>query len=327
MPKRGTNIYKRKDGRWEARYIASIGLDGKKKYASVYAPTYTEAKAKQIECMNMARPFSKVGGCSSLEEVMWVWLSTTVNTVKLSTYQKYEGIIRNHIVNGIGNLQIQFISSQVLDQFAYEKLQGRQKLSPKTVNDILSVIGMAMSFAEQEYGFAKPKIRRVKEKHKEMRVLTCEEQTILERYLLCNMDLFKLGVLITLYSGLRIGELCALQWDDIKNGMIKVNKSYRRIKKGDTTVLEMSVPKTTASVRMIPVMSSLQVVLEPFRSVGSVLKTRNGKQVEPRLMQLKFCKFLVECGIDKANYHALRHTFATRCVEAGFDIKTCLILS
>lgn len=322
MPRRGTNIYKRKDGRWEARYVVSTGLDGKKKYASVYAATYREAKEKQLAFMNCCHSRPTAGINSKLEDVMWVWLASMVNTIKPSTLQKYESVIRNHIVNGLGNLQLRFISSQTIDQFATEKLHGQHKLSPKTVNDILTIIGMGMSFAEQEFGYIKPQIRRVKEERKEMRVLSCTEQKILEKYLLSDLDLYKLGVIVTLYSGLRIGELCALHWDDVRDGRIYVTKSYRRIKSGSTTILEVTSPKTAASVRVIPIPSSVQAIIEPFRSTGPIMTTRNGKQVEPRLMQTKFHKYLSDSGIDSANYHALRHTFATRCIEAGFDVKT-----
>jgi len=322
MPRRGTNIYKRKDGRWEARYVASVGIDGTKKYSSVYAPTYREAKDKQQRCMLNLHLTSRKGVDSKLEEIMWEWLSTTVNVVKQTTYQKYESLIRNHISNGLGQIQLKFISSQMIDQFVYEKMQGDEKLSPKSVNDILAIINSALSYAEQEYNFPKPKIRRAKEIKKEMRVLSIDEQRELEKYLLREKDLYKLGVLLALYTGLRVGELCALQWDDIKEDRIYVNKTYQRIKNGTKTTLVMSSPKTAASVRVIPLPSSVQLIVNQFRSTGPVLKTRAGKQVEPRLIQLKFQQYVSSCALEKANFHALRHTFATRCIEAGFDVKT-----
>lgn len=212
----------------------------------------------------------------------------------------------------------------MLDRFAYEKMQGPTGLSAKSVNDILTIIGTAMSYAEQEYGYRKPKIRRVKENRKEMRVLSVHEQQILVEYLLRDMDLYKLGVLLALYTGLRIGELCALHWDDIKDDCIFVNKSFQHVKVGMNTKLLESSPKTAAAVRAIPLPSSIQSYVEVFRDSGSVLKTRTGKQVEPRVMQMNFQKYVKECSLEKTNFHALRHTFATRCIEAGFDVKTTL---
>lgn len=322
MPRRSTNIYKRKDGRWEARYVSSIGIDGKKKYASVYAKTYAEVKEKQCKCIQTSQITTRKEISLTLEELMWEWLGTTVNSVKRSTYQKYESIIRNHIAHGIGEVPLKLLSSQMLDQYTHDKMNGSDKLSPKTVNDILVIINSALSYAVQEYGVSKPKIRRAKELRSEMRVLSVEEQHILVNFLLNEMDLFKLGVLISLFTGIRIGELCALQWEDIKSDRLIVNKSFQRIKVGNTTQLVQSSPKTASSVRVIPLPESICAYLEPFRSTGPVLKTRNGNQVEPRLMQIKFSKYIQQCELEKTNFHALRHTFATRCIEAGFDIKT-----
>lgn len=322
MPKRGANIYKRKDGRWEARYVKSIGTDGRKLYASVYASSYREVKDKQIACMQRVHlPEDKTINMT-VEALMWSWLDSTSNSIKRSTYLKYECMIRNHLVSGIGQIQAKFLTGQMIDRLVDEKLHGPSALSPKTVNDLLVVLGSAFSYGEQEFGLSRPIIRRVREMPKEMRVLSVKEQQMLEAYLLREPDLYKLGVLLALYTGLRVGELCALEWSDIREGNIIVNKTLHRIRQGSATVVETTSPKTPSSNRVIPMPFFLSRMLERYRGTGSVLKTPQGKIVEPRLMQMKFSKFVRECGLEKANFHALRHTFATRCVEAGFDVKT-----
>ncbi len=322
MPKRGTNIYKRKDGRWEARFVQSVGPDGKKKYGSVYGKSYREAREKQLFRMQGAAPMSKGNANMRLEDLMWKWLRVNADTIKKTTYYKYESMISTHLTSGIGQLPIKSITGQTIPAFVEEKLHGTNALAPKTVNDLLVILGMAFSYAEREFGFRKPSFRRVKEEHKEMRVLSAEEQEKLEKYLLRDMDECKLGILLALYSGLRIGELCGLQWEDICDGSVTVNKSLHRVKSERGTVVEFSSPKTLASNRVVPIPDFLTRLLEPYRSAGSVLKTAQGKQVEPRLLQMKFKQYLGDCGLADANFHALRHTFATRCIEAGFDVKT-----
>ena len=81
-------------------------------------------------------------------------------------------------------------------------------------------------------------------------------------------------------------------------------------------------PKTNKSIRLIPLPSFLVPLVEQLRETGAVLKNRNGKIVEPRLMQMTFEKYISKCGLPKTNFHALRHTFATRCIESGFDVKS-----
>lgn len=322
MPKKGTNIYKRKDGRWEARYVQSLNPDGTKKYASVYANSYREVRDKQILCMQNSHAVSAGNTNMLLTDLMWNWLSSTENKVKRSTYLKYESMISNHLTSGIGQVQVKYITGSMVDQFTNEKLHGANPLSPKSINDLLVILGLAFSYAEQEYGLTKPPLRRVKEPPKQMRVLSVSEQQTLENFLMRDMDTYKLGVLLALYTGLRVGELCALQWEDITDGNVTVNKSVHRIKKGNSTIVEVSTPKTPASNRMIPLPAFLLPVIEMHRTTGPVVSTHKGKQAEPRLMQLKFEKYVAACGLEKANFHALRHTFATRCVEAGFDVKT-----
>lgn len=322
MPKKGTNIFKRKDGRWEARYVKSISSDGTKKYGSVYGKTFTEAKEKQEICIKNLSVMKHQKHSLKLSNVMYEWLDFTKNSIKKSTYQKYESVIRNHIENTVlGNSGICFITSESICNFSSNLLEVGA-LSPKTINDILIVIGLALAYAEDKYNLRKPKIKHIRENKQEMRVLSPAEQQVLERYLYDNLDNYKMGVLIALYTGVRVGELCALQWDDIDDESIAINKTVQRLKGTTKTILEITEPKTRSSNRTIPIPDFLKPTLNQFRATGSVLKNRNGKMVEPRLMQLTFEKYINECGLPKTNFHALRHTFATRCVEAGFDMKS-----
>lgn len=322
MPKRGNNIYKRKDGRWEARYVKEIGADGKKKYGSVYGSTYKEARDKQLANFSFLQP-PVASTTVSLSEIMYEWLSSIEKSVKKSTYQKYYSIIKNHIdTDMIGSLPIRLLTAKTYSEYSKNKFDSA-KLSAKTVNDILTVIGLALAYAEDIYGIKKPKLQRVKEPKKEMRVLSVEEQKRLEQYLYHNTNLYKFGVLLALYTGIRIGELCALQWEDIQNDNVVISKTIHRIQNGNHTILEVTDPKTVASNRIIPLPQFFLVSIEQYRKVnGNVLVNRNGKPVEPRLMQLAFEKMIKDCGLSKTNFHALRHTFATRCVEAGFDVKS-----
>lgn len=319
MPRRGENIYKRKDGRWEARYVKEISVDGVKKYGSVYAKTYNEVKTKQqlfllpeMHRQNSVKMF--------VSDVMYEWLESNKNQIKITTYQKYKSTIENHIIPELGKIQIQFLTSVIIQQYT-DKLLAKA-ISRTTVNDILIVLGMGLSYAEEEYNLHIPKIALVKNPPKEMRVLSVSEQNILVDYLLNKNDVFSFGMLLALFTGIRIGELCALTWDDIGENTIRVNKTVQRVQQNGTTEILTLPPKTVSSNRIIPIPKELKLLLKGRKNNGTVLKQENGKLVEPRLMQIKFKKYTAECGIENINFHSLRHSFATRCVEVGFDIKT-----
>lgn len=319
MPKRGLNIYKRKDGRWEARYVKGIGADGKKKYGSVYSYSYSDAKEKQKHCIANTKRTGKIGYNNTLSDLADEWLSNIKNSVKILTYQKYESIINNHIKTYFRGFSPDLITGQIVSEFSDNKISY---LSKSTVNEILTVIGLIFSYGEKEYGIIRPNFKSIKTPLQEMRVLSIFEQKTLENYLLHETDIYKFGIILLLYTGLRIGELCALQWEDIKDGYINVNKTMHRIKSGSKTEIIIESPKTAYSNRQIPTPDFLFELINGFREKGSVLKTNSGKPVEPRVMQLRFSSYLKSCGIKNATPHCLRHTFATRCVEAGFDIKS-----
>ncbi|MEE0840694.1 MAG: site-specific integrase [Acutalibacteraceae bacterium] len=321
MARRGESIYKRKDGRWEARYVSEITIDGRKKYASVYADSYRAVKEKQQRYMMF--PTKDISSFSNqlLSEFINRWLCYVKNRVKPSTYYKYEGLSRNHICNEIGNMPLRFITRTAVEGFT-EKLRTK-KLSAKTVNDILTVLNLVFDYAEKLYDINMPKITYVREERKEARVLSMKEQEKLTRYLLDNMDEFKMAVLLTLYTGLRIGELCALRWEDISGDCITVNKTMQRLKnqKGGTVVVT-GTPKSDSSYRTIPFPKALGEIVEQYRKEGYVIRTARNPFCEPRTVQQRFKAITDRVNLENVTFHTLRHTFATRCIEAGFDSKT-----
>lgn len=150
MPRRGENIYKRNDGRWEARYLKDITVDGKKKYGSVYAKSYAEVKAKQQCLLHHTKSI-----CNSMNLTvsmhMTEWLESIKNQVKPNTYQKYESINKNHIAKQIGSVLVRLVSNYTIQNFTNHLLDS--ELSIKTVNDILIVLNLAFRYAEMVWEY------------------------------------------------------------------------------------------------------------------------------------------------------------------------------
>ncbi len=215
MSRRGENIYKRKDGRWEGRFLDSYDQYGKPKYHSVYAKSYTEVKEKlgfykkQNTPLNIYKSLKLARYCAD-------WLETVKFKHKESTYSKYRNICKNHIIPELGGYDALLINGKQIENFLSAKL-NQENLSPKTVNDILCVVKLIFSYIECQNVKTNCNFNNicVHQEHKQMRVLSIEEQRKLSEFLTEDMDLSKLGVYLSLFTGIRIGELCALKWKNI----------------------------------------------------------------------------------------------------------------
>lgn len=341
MARTGENIYKRKDGRWEARYIALYDGNGKAKYKFLYAKTYAEVKAKLLKAQHEVCSASVIDKDSHRDKYeFWLseWLRAKKLIVKESTYIRYKNTISNHIEPRLGKYPISKISTALIENFiAYKlkngRLDGKGGLSSKTISDILVIIKESFKYAQVSGVLTTCCFDHIllKKNSHEMRVLSIAEQKRLISVLLNDIDNYKMGVFICLFTGIRIGELCALQWKNISfsEKTLKIEHTMQRLQYEDKntqykTRIIVTKPKSNAAIRIIPLPDFVLETIKPLAGSPNtyILSSTCKSVVEPRTMQNRFKSYLNNAQIDDANFHCLRHTFATQCVEAGFDIKT-----
>lgn len=268
---------------------------------------------------------------------IYTWLLEKKDYIKESTYANYSNNIFNHIIPKLGDYYLNELNHKVIQDFLLELSKNGRKdntggLAEKTIKDITIIIKGSI-----KKGINEDKIKHIEltfnypkdNKENKLYVLTKREQIKITNYVLENVNSRNIGLLISVYSGIRIGELCALRWEDVdfKKNCLTINKTIQRvyIKDKDKNISKVIIttPKTKNANREIPINKDFLEILKKVKSDKKhYILTGNEKYIEPRTYRKYFNKVLDELKIKHFNFHSLRHTFATNCISLGVDYKT-----
>lgn len=346
------SISKRPDGTWWARITIGVDKNGKQKRKAFYGKTRQEVQKKMTAALNEINTNTYIEP-SKLTLETWLnnWFNEySLNSIKQSTRVSYETFITKHINPVIGKIKLQNLRPDIIQKFYNDKLEngrldGKGGLSPKTIKNIHVMLHEALEQALKNGLITRnvteavtlPKITK-----KEMRVLTSDEQSRLLK--LCNNENNGIFVILALSTGMRLGEILGLKWEDInfKNKLLTVKRTVNRLKNYNSnidskTALIVNSPKTENSIRIIPLNEKIIKCLKSYKTFQNekyfklgvhmgednfVFPNSLGNTGEPKTYQKIFTNLTKEANIENAHFHCLRHTFATRALEEGIPAKT-----
>ncbi|MDR1801546.1 MAG: site-specific integrase [Lachnospiraceae bacterium] len=275
----------------------------------------------------------------AFSRILLEWMDYVKMEVRPSTYAKYFFLSTRHIMPGLGDVPAQALTAERLNRFLTEEQKGGNRvnngaLSRSSLQSIRYIIKAVMDYAVV-LGYIQnspTKYRSFRLERRKITTLDTQAQMNLKALLLREIDAPKLGIFVCLYTGLRIGEICALRWEDIDRDsrILRVKNTVQRVPNPESngkvkTMLVIGSPKSISSQREIPlspVLSDLFNRYFPEEHNGFLLTGSSIRIMEPRTYQYRFKRYLAQSGIRDVNFHALRHTFATECVRVGCDAKT-----
>lgn len=271
---------------------------------------------------------------NKFSKIVALWKEDKKQYVKRSTFAAYTLLIENHILPSFGEMAL--VEEQDVQTFVFRKLN--EGLSHKTIKDILIVLKMILSFGVKnqmtEYRQIDIKFPTERDKHS-IDILNRSHQKQIMEYIRLHFTFKNLGIYICLSAGMRIGEICALTWDDldVENGIIHVRKTIQRIyvieEHRKYTEVILDTPKTKNSIREIPMTKNLLKMIRPIKKIVNgnfYVLTNEPKPTEPRTYRNYYKQFMQSLGLPLIKFHGLRHSFATRCIESKCDYKTVSVL-